>query len=324
MADVSPSFAERVRNPKLETRLAALGEALKPGAALPAAEAVAPLVEDPEETVRQLAVVLLGRMGAAGVPALSRALGERQPAVVRAFAASILAQAGPAAASAAEPLGKCLESSEEKLGITAGLALSRIGSGALPVLRRALAAREAATAVLAARALGWMGKDGSPALEDLKRVAAAPGPEPRMAALAAIVAVTGDAGRGLPPLTAIVQGSDRSLRREAIERIGELRELGRGAAPALRRCLEDSAGPVRAAAALALARVKSLEAETREGLSRLRKDPDPDVRVNVAIALAPFGASASAALQQLKSDPDARVAAIAAAGLHAIAAATAS
>jgi HEAT repeat protein len=318
MAEASRSFAESARDPKPEARLAALGEALKPGAPLPAPEAVASLLEDPEETVRQLAVVLLGRIGPPAVPALTRALGEKQPVVVRAFAASGLAQAGPAAAPAAEALGKCLESSEEKLKITAGLALSRIGAAALPVLRRALSAREAATAALAARALGWMGKVAAPAAEDLKRLSAAAAPEPRVAALAALVAVTGDAARGLPPLTAIVQGSDRALRREAIERIGELRELGRGAAPALRRCLEDSAGPVRAAAALALARVKSLEPETREGLGRLSKDPDPDVRANVAIALGSFGASASAALQQLRGDPDARVAAIAAAGLHAI------
>jgi HEAT repeat protein len=324
MAEASRSFAESARDPKPEARLAALGEALKPGVPLPAPEAVASLLEDPEETVRQLAVVLLGRIGPPAVPALTRALGEKQPVLVRAFAASGLAQAGPAAAPAAEALGKCLESAEEKLRITAGLALSRIGAAALPVLRRALSAREPATAALAARALGWMGKDASPAAEDLKRLSASAAPEPRVAALAALVAVTGDAGRGLPPLTAIVQGSDRALRREAIERIGELRELGRGAAPALRRCLEDSAGPVRAAAALALARVKSLEPETREGLARLSRDPDPDVRANVAIALGSFGTSASAALQQLRGDPDARVAAIAAAGLHAIGPAAAS
>ena len=317
MPDVSLPFSERIRDERPERRLAAVAEALKPGAERPRTEDVAPLVDDADESVRQLAVVLLGQMGAAAVPALVRALGQKQPTLIRAFAASGLAQAGSGASPAAEALGTCLASPEESLRIPAALALSRIGASALPVLRRALAAREGPTAVLAARSLGWMGRDASPAAEDLKRLSASSSGETRIAALAALAAVTGSA-KDLGPLTAIVQGSDRALRKEAIDRIGELKDLGRGLAPVLRRCLEDSAAPVRASAALALARVGSREAETREALIRLRKDPDVQARFHAAIALAPFGDSVAQTLREMAGDSDAGVAAVAAAGLHAM------
>jgi HEAT repeat protein len=311
------SFEEKASDPRPEARLAAVAEALKPGAPRPLAEAVAPLLDDPDHSVRQLAVVLLGQIGNPGVPSLARALADEQPALIRAFAASGLAQAGPGAAPAAEALGRCLACPEESVRIPAALALSRIGTPALPFLRRAMSAKEAATAALGARAVGWMGREGSPAVDDLRRLSATAG-EPRVAALAALVAVTGDASKGLPPLISIVRGSDRTLRRDAIDRLGELRELASGAVPTLRRCLEDSAAPVRSSAALALARIGSLEAETREALTRLRRDPDPEARASVAMALTPFGTAALETLHELVGDTDARVAAIAMAGLHAI------
>jgi HEAT repeat protein len=319
MAEGAIPFAQRVRDPRREARLAVIAEALLPGVAVPPPADVAPLLDDSDPTVRELAAVLLGQIGAPAIAALSRALEEKQPLSVRIFAASGLARAGSAAAPAIEGLGKCLGASDETLRASAGFALSRIGAAALAVLRRGLAAE--VSAVPSARAIGWMGREGAPAADDLKRLAASGRGSARVAAWSALVAVTGDPSRGLPQLTEVAGGKDPALRVEAVERIGELREHGRGAAPALRSLLDDTAAPVRAAAALALARVGSLEPETRIALARRLSDSDGQVRGRAALALEKFGSSAAAALPALRAlaaDPDIQIATVAAAAVRSI------
>jgi HEAT repeat protein len=295
-----PSFAQRLKDPSPDKRIAALGEVLKPGGPTPTAQEVAPLLNDPDPNVRQVAVVVLGQIGAPAVSALASALDEKQPLVVRIFAASGLLRVGPPAAPAAEALGKSLSDADEGLRVNAALALSRIGAPALPVLRRALAGEKSAAA--AARGLGWMAKDAAPAVDDLKRTAASGPANARISATAALVRITGDPGTGLPFLTTLIAAKDKPapLRMEAIERVGEMQEKGRGASASLRTALDDADPGVRAAAALALARVGSLEADTNAALTRRLSDPDPNVQTYAAVALHGFGAAAKPALPALK------------------------
>ena len=316
--DVIP-FTQRVRDPRPEARLAAVAEALLPGGAVPTPADVAPLLDDPDFKVRELAAVLLGQIGAPAVAALSRALEEKQRPPVRHFAASGLARIGPAAAPAIEALGKCLAAPDETLRVIAALALSRIGAPALAILRRGLATE--ISAAVSARAVGWMGREGAPAVEDLKRLVVSGRGSTRIAALTALVAVTGDPARGLPQLIEVARGTDPAMRVEAIERIGELLEHGRGAEQALRSFLDDTAAPVRAAAALALARIGSVEPETGTALTRRLSDSDGQVRGRAALALARFGPSAGAALPALRAllaDPDVQIATVAAAAVRSI------
>ena len=301
MSSASPtSFAQRLRDPKAETRLAALGDVLKPGGPTPTAPEVAPLLNDADANVRQLAVVVLGQIGAPAVSALASALDEKQPQVVRIFAASGLLRVGPPAAPAAEALGKCLSDADEGLRLNAALALSRIGPPALPVLRRALAGEKSANA--AARGLGWMQKEAAPAVDDLKRTAASGPANAKISATAALVRITGDPASGLSFLVGLISAKDKPapLRAEAIERVGEMQEKGKGAAAALRGALDDPDGFVRAGAALALARIGNVEPETGAALTRRLSDPDPNVQTHAAIALERFGPSAKAALPALK------------------------
>src|SRR5450432_1725693 len=147
MPDAATRFTLGIRNPVPEVRLTAVAGAMKRGTALPSPHEVAPLLQDADPRVRLVACVLLGQIGTAAVAALVQALDEKQPEGVRKFAASGLAQLGPgAAASGADALGRCLSSPDETLRLNAALALSRIGTGGLPALRRGLAAETSATA----------------------------------------------------------------------------------------------------------------------------------------------------------------------------------
>lgn len=312
MATPAIPFAERLRDPDASNRMAALGDALKPGGPAATAPEVAPLLNDVDPNIRQVAVVLLGQIGASAVPALASALDQKQPLPVRIFAASGLVRIGPAASSAVDALGKCLGDPDPGLKLNSALALSRIGPPALPVLRRALSVEVSAPA--AARGLGWMGRIAAPATDDLKRTAVSGPVSARLAASAALVNVTGDPASGLPALIAVMsaKNTEPAARAEAAERTGELQEQGRGAIAALRSCLDDAAALVRASAALALARVKSVEPETCAALTRLLKDADPQVRANAALALERFGPAGQQALPALKelaagADPSVRL-----------------
>lgn len=311
-APSSASFAQRLKDPRADLRAAALGDALKPGGPAATAAEVGPLVDDPDTGVQQLAVVLLGQIGAPAVGPLAKALEEKHAPVVRIFAASGLMRIGSAAAPAAEALGKCLSDADEGLRLNAALALSRIGPPALPVLRRALSAEKSAAP--AARGLGWMEKDAAPAVEDLRRTATAGPVNARVSASAALVRVTGDPGAGLPALILLISAKDKpaALRSEAIERVGEMQDKGKGAAAALRGALDDADSLVRSSAALALARIGNLEPETGAALTRKLTDPDVTVQTHAAIALERFGLAAKAALPALKNlaakgDPQVRL-----------------
>lgn len=319
MPDAASRFALGIRNPVPEARLTAVAEAMKRRAALPAPQEVAPLLQDADPRVRLIACVLLGQIGTPAVAALVMALDEKQPAGVRNFAASGLAQVGPGAAAGADALGKCLTAPDETLRLNAALALARIGTVGLPALRRGLATETSATA--SARGIAMLGVQGAPAAEDLTRVTGSAKAPLRLAALAALVAVTNDPARGLPQLMELARHPEPNIRAEAIERIGELRDTGRGAIPDLRMALEDPVSCVRAAAALALARVGSVEPGTGTALIRRLEDPVGEVRVHAIVALERFGPSAAAALPALRGlsgGPDKQVAAVAELAIRAI------
>ena len=86
-------------------------------------------------------------------------------------------------------------------------------------------------------------------------------------------------------------------------------------------CLQDQSGEVRAAAALALVRIKAQCAEAIEMLIPLLTDAHPEARFKAALALATIGPTAQTALpalNTLKTDPDECIAGIAAAAIRSI------
>jgi len=308
-------LAARLQDPASYVRISALAELVKPRAdALPILEAVTAGLDDPDPSVRHLAAIALGQVGAPAVPALARALEERQSLPVRIAAASGLARAGAAAATAVAALADCLRSADEVLRFHAAMALGKIGPAAVPALRGLLASGNPEVRGAALDALGFAGAGASGALEDVRALLASGGPSSEAAAYA-MIKISGDASAGLPSLLAQLEAADERGRARIVERIGTLRKAAGGTTSQLTSSLSDDPAPdVRGAAALALARTGTTGPETLAALSQALSDPEPEVRAQAGIALSALGTAAASvlpALRLVQDDADAKLAAIA-------------
>jgi HEAT repeat protein len=193
----------RLSDENEQVRLAALGDLMKPDA-VPGqvVENVAACLNHSNETVRQLAVVVLGQVAAQGepgkhaVPALVRALDEAHPKSVRMLAASGLARAGPDAAPAIEPLCRVLTSPDKSLRASASLALGKIGAPSVPWLRRMLRVSDPAVIAAATEALGLVGRPAKDAVEDLRSLRTSPDPKIQQACDSALEKIGGEAPKG--------------------------------------------------------------------------------------------------------------------------------
>jgi len=319
------SLLARLAHPGQHERVAALALLLAHKMVPRALEAIQARFEDESERVRRTAILILTEAGAPATDALAIALGERQPAPLRIMAAVGFARAGAANPGAIRALAGCLAATEPDLRFSAALALGKIGAPAIPSLREALGNPAAAVRIGAADALGYAGAAAKGALPELKSAGAETAPIAlRIACAAAIVKISGEAEPGLPLLLAGLADTDPKRRKDSLRRIGELRDLGRAAAPAIVKCLTDSDGGVRATAVLTLAQVRAVTNETAGILIRTLNDPEPPVRANAAIALssAPSEAGAATAkLREMQSDPDPWARAAAKAALERIVAA---
>lgn len=153
--------------------------------------------------------------------ALVQRLGDADPKI-REHAAAQLAQLGPQAHAAVEPLVAALGHEDVYLRGAAAIALGRIGEAAVPALTQALGSDNAELRWSAAIALG--------------RVGAA-------------------ASRALPQLTRLLSDPNEQVRQVTAVTLGDLGEAARSAASALTRSLSDRDEAVRRSAAVALARV---------------------------------------------------------------------
>jgi HEAT repeat protein len=247
------------------------------------------------------------------------ALDARQPVSVRQAAVTGLCELGPDAPSAVGPLIACLADEDPVLRANAVLALSRIGAPAVEGLTACLTSEDERMRLGAIETLGWIGPDARPAFGTLKAILPQLSVETLMASYAALVKISGLAAEGVPMLVARLDHSDARIRLTCLERLAELGETAAEAAIPMLICLKDPADEVRAAAALALACIKSHSTEAVEALTQLLEDPHPPARIHAAIALSTMGASAQPALtrlQQLQADSDEGVAATATAAIQ--------
>jgi HEAT repeat protein len=300
---------------RLEGLLRLMPEDINPS---PLQKEISSCLEDSEENVRQLAVVILAQIGAPAVIALIQALDEKQPVAIRIAAASGLGRIGADAAPAIEPLCKCLHSDDERLRWHASFTLSKLGGTAVPTLQRMLNSSEPKVICAAVNSLEWLGRDAKMAIEDIKKLSSSSPLLIRLACYSSLVKITGDTAQGLPKLYASLNAEESLIRKTCIERIGFLVEIAKEAAPLLLPCLSDSAGEVRAAAALALARIGADQPGVVEGLILLLNDPNPEARTNAGIALSargPAAISALPALRAMQTDQDPWVAKIAKAAI---------
>jgi HEAT repeat protein len=282
-------------------RLAALGQLMAADAdPSPYLAEVAASLDHPEEPVRQLAVAVMGRIGAPAVEHLARALDAAQPEAVRMFAAGALANIGPPAAPAVRSLCRCLTANEDGLRTLASLALARIGAASVPSLRVMLQFSDPRAVVATVTALTQIGPAARDALADLQVLAPRSTLSVQMACAAAAARISEDPARGLPFLLQALNQQDPSVRKQALEQITELREAAHPAIPRILECAGDPAPQARGAAALTLGRIRAPASDVVGPLTHLLDDASPEVRLNATIVLASYGEAARPALPALR------------------------
>lgn len=250
--------------------------------------AIAPLLTkqlaDADPSVVLPAMHTLADMGDDAVPLLVEALKDQR---ARYWAAVALAEVGPAAADAVEPLTAVLETGETEERLQALLTLGAIGekaTPAVPAIVKTLESNDPSLRFAAAFALGQLrATDADAALEK-----AAAASDPFLAEVAAWA-------------RARIHPDDAALRDEA---------LGR-----LQAGLDSDRPKVRAASAAGLSDLAgALDAATRQRLAAefasLLTDAEPTVAMGGGAALVRLGADAVATVRAKLADPATRIAAL--------------
>ncbi len=280
---------------------------------------VAASLANESEPERQLAAVVLGRIGEPAAEYLISALDPAQPDIVRTTAATMLAALNPPIVSAVRSLCRCLTSPNENLRNVAALALGKIGAPSVPSLRLLLKFSDHA---VVAAAIGSLSTIGPPAIESLGDLEALSRGPLQLNCATAMARVSCDAARGLPVLLRALESSDPAIRLQALQCITELGAAAHPAITGVLARLGDPVPAVRAAAALTLGRISAPANQSLRPLITTLADPEPDVRLNAVIALSSYGKAAAEAaptLSNLASDSDSRVVAASAAALEKIA-----
>lgn len=251
-------------------------------------QAVAPLLAkqlaDADPSVVLPVLHTLADMGKAGMPLLLEALKDSGG---RYWAAVALAEIGPEAAAAAEPLAALAATGEPEEKLQALLTLAAIGekaTAATPVLIKALESNDSSLRFAAAFALGQI--KAAEADAALQRAAA--DADPFLATVSSWA-------------LARIHPDNASLRKEAVKR--------------LRERLDDDNPKARAAAASGLSDLATLlDAGDRKALAdefvTLLRDPDPATATSGGAALIRLGADAIDAVRGQLADPAVRVAAL--------------
>lgn len=251
-------------------------------------QALAPLLAkqlaDADPSVVLPAMHTLADMGDDAVPLLVESLKDPQS---RYWASVALAEVGPSAAAAVEPLTTVVSTGETEERLQALLTLGAIGEkagAAVPAMIQALESNDPALQFAAAFALGQL--RATAADEPLRKAAAAA--DPFLAEVAAWA-------------RARIHPDDAALQAEAIER--------------LLAGLDSDRPKVRAASAAGLSDLApNLDAGKRRELAgefaTLLRDTDPTVATGAGAALIRLGDDAIATVREKLADPAVRVAAL--------------
>lgn len=291
---------EKLRSTEVSVRLSALAGFFNSQIDVESyVEAIAILLGDENLAVRFLVVVLLGRARAKATGPLIGALDISQPVSIRIASATAIAGMGQEGFPAVNALCRCLNSTDVNERKYAGLALSKIGQPAVPPLLALLDDPQKLTVELL-QALGWMSAPASAAIDKLRSIARDLTGESQAVCYSALINITNESQKELPALLECYTTGDAAIRKVVIEQIGYLRKLGTNFIPLLLQAVSDFAAPVRAKAALALARVETNTMQAVAPLIDLLQDTDEEVQINAAIALGSRGPSACLALPELR------------------------
>lgn len=222
--------------------------------AAPLAGAIARCLESPEETPRDVAAVLLPKLGPDAVPHVLRVLDSRSSSAATLVAAANAAGAlGAEAAAAAEALRRSTGHPEPRVALACADALGRVTgrpANALPALVEASRAADEGLRAEAVRRIGTLRRDGRGAERTLFERSSDPSPKVRAAAAIAL-ALVGAAERELVEgLERLLEDPEPDVRVAAAAASAHAREAGRLLLPRLER-LRESPEPRTSAAAKA-------------------------------------------------------------------------
>lgn len=260
--EATEQLVQRIKDKDANVRAAA-ARAL---AALPAAAGiVGPVLEkslqDADSLTVQHALDALAAFGDKAVPGLTRALKHEQ---VRAQAANVLGQIGPAAAPATSLLAQLVDDKDVRVANEAALALAKIGpaaSDAVPALAKAIGQPDSPAAHASAYALGRIGPKAVAAEPELLKAVA--GKDKLLALLSAWTLTqiqpgsAETAAKVLPVLTEGLASPLPKSREAAAEALGNLGALAKASTAALEKASKDEDAEVRQAAARALDAIRT-------------------------------------------------------------------
>jgi HEAT repeat protein len=319
-------IAERLSDPEIAVRMAALGEILSlerlPQELIPE---IAKRLLDEEEDCCILAMVALANAETVAVPYLITALSAQRPVAVRAFAASTLARMECDRTAAIAELCRSLRDDDPELRQVSSLALARIGAPAVSALHAALPERTIEIRISIVQTLGQIGPPARETIQTLNQLAAGQPIEVLISIACAMIQILQDPQYGLSFLISSA-AAEPALREKIIEQIGIIGPVLRGGSDSILHYLQDPSPGVRAATAITLARVWIDHVDQHpphilDSLLRALDDLEPKVRANAGIALSAFGPHAERtvpALERHIADADEQVAAVARAAIEKI------
>ena len=237
-----------------------------------------------DERELDAAIKKLGKIGEPAIPALMKALQDKN-LLVRRSAADVLRQIGR---PAIPDLAKALNNPNADVRSNAAYALGRIGAEAktaLPQLVPLLQDSNADVRSNAAYALGRIGAEAKTALPQLVPLLKDSDANVRSNAAYALGSIGAEAKTALPQLVPLLKDSNADVRSNAAYALGGIGAEAKTALPQLVPLLKDSNADVRSNAAYALG---SIGAEAKTALPQLvplLKDSNADVRSNAAYAL---------------------------------------
>lgn len=277
-------------DPRAEIRLNAVRVLALQGAT-DGAPALAVATRDADPTIRVESVRALAALATTGVvvaPALARALGDGDPAVVAAAEASLAEQG----AAAAQALVDSLEVADEAHGARVAGLIGRLPDGPSR-LREALASTSVDVRVNAALGLAALGKARAGAVLAALGAATSGGNARVRAAVARAVATLAPRPeRSLPPLA--IDGFEQRVLAEA-DLARQSDALAAAGVAGLVPRLADARAVVRANTALGLSMVGGDPPGVTDALAVCLRDDDAAVRRSAARALARLGEPAIAA-----------------------------
>lgn len=225
------------------------------------AQAYTKLLEDPDATIRGIALGAVGQFKpvqkTAAAPQLAEMLADKIDDDQRATAARLLGDVGPEAASLLPQLSSAAANdSSPKVRSSALLAISRVAKPAesVEVFLKGLGDQDQAVRLMAVQRLRELGRDAAPATDKLAGLLDDKNERIRRTAGEALVRM---GGQSLPALTAALDSDSRDAREIAVLALGKMGALAKPALSPLKKRLGDSDPKVKELAKVAILQIES-------------------------------------------------------------------